>query len=46
MEFNSLAKVDSENMAWSCRWQVGQSLTCGPNLPPRDRGTRWWEVKR
>ena len=46
MEFNSLARVDSENMAWSCRWQVGQSLTCGLNLPPRERGTRWCEVNR
>ncbi len=46
MEFNSLAKVDSENIAWSCRWQVGQSLTWGPNLPPRERGTRWCEVNR
>ena len=46
IEFSSLARVVSENMAWSCRWQVGHSLTWGPSLPPRARGIRWCDVNR
>ena len=40
IDMSSLAKVSSEKMAWSCRWQVEHSDALGPRRPPSARGIR------